>query len=83
VKFEEGLLRLTHQLHAQYGIPDGLVKIAVTPELFNRVIVELYSRATGQYSIGNKRYSASGRPHLWSELKIYGVQLVARERDDF
>ena len=69
--FEESLRKFINSITAEHGTPDGVVKIALTPELFNQVVNDLRSRP-------------SLLPELIAtgEVRIMGVQIVARRRED-
>lgn len=74
MSFEEALFEFRNKLTKEYGVDDGLVKIALSPELFDRVFYELAQKAVKPFY---SSIMATG------EIKFMGIQLVARRRDDF
>jgi hypothetical protein len=71
----ESLIKFLTELEVNTGIRDGVVKIALTPELFNRLVLELASQ--NRYGLGWPRITDLG------ELVFRNVQIVARNRDSF
>lgn len=74
MKFEQALEQFKIQLEKEYGI-DGIVKIALEPDLFTRVMIENSMSPGGKYA--NFTIEKMGETH------ILGVQLLSRRRDNF
>lgn len=74
MEFNEVLREFIEAIEKQSGIGDGIVKIALTPELFDYVVIELSKKQYGRVWPGITDLG---------ELKIYNVQIVARNRDNF
>lgn len=70
--FEDCLLTFLDDLVVNMGTRDAIVKIALTPQLFERVAHELVQKQGRRIHM----------PNL-GEIIIFNVQLVERQRDTF
>lgn len=75
MKFAEALMKFQNELVASYGVDGSLVKIALEPELYRAVIMDLYSD-----NKGNLRFTSRD---IGGEITVCGVQILARQRDNF
>lgn len=72
MKFDEALHRFRMELMAEYDIEQPIVKIAVTPELFDRAILELMLKC--QYK---QKLTTS------NEVYLEGIQILTRDMYKF
>lgn len=79
MKLDEAVARFKRELEMEYGVGEGLVKIALSPELFNTAILDLFRRG----SVTDTTNLTVYRPINWAEPEVLGVKIVARRRDDF
>lgn len=69
---EEAILKFVHELNAITGENNPVVKIAITPRVMDRLVQGLHLK--------NHHYF---RPEGFGELKVMGVQILARQHDNF
>lgn len=72
MKFGEALAELQAALAIEYGVRDAIVKIALTPEAMDLILMDRMKR---------KEYTFKARD--LGEYFVAGVQVVARSRDTF
>jgi hypothetical protein len=68
--FDELLEKFIYACEREFGVRDGITEIALSHELFNRVMYSMYEK---------QRYGC--RFSDISDCKLLGVRLIARERD--
>lgn len=78
MKFEEALSRFKKEIALEYGFSEGLVKIAITPDLFAAFMNDKL-KTEMQYGIAHTHI---GFGQL-GELFIEDVQVLQRTRDSF
>lgn len=76
MKFTEALINFKHALATEYGVTDGIVKIALEPDLFTAVMIDLYRKHN------NTNYMSFAVRDV-GEAYIENVQLLQRTRDKF
>lgn len=68
---------------ANYGYDDAIVKVALTPKVFEQVVIEMHTNKRFAYRTGEHVVQANLPVHKMGELQIFDIQLLARERDNF
>ncbi len=83
MKFEEALRNFKNELWKEYGPDMDIVKIAITPKLFEAVVIEFYQRKDFSYHNGGSMVRSNVRLIDIGEFKLEGTQVLAREKDTF
>lgn len=70
--YEEAFERFIMDLEKLSGVRDGVTKIGLDPQLMDQLVYALLEKSKYRFS-----------PSHMGELNLFGVQIVARARDNF
>lgn len=70
-RIDELLFELNNKIRINYNIKDPLIKITLTHEAFDKMLIEMSSI---------NRYESSFSPAWMNDFKIFGVRVEARKR---
>lgn len=80
MKIDEFIYKMRHELYKEYGPKgeNGLIKIGVTPDLFDRIVLDFAQRDT---LIGVSTYSYY--PSSCNKFIVNGIEIKVTEKNDF